>query len=152
MGTKGPKWGLFGVLSFMKITLVSPSLDQKEQNCFGHPQFYSSIAPMFSFTHPIFRISVKIDHGVSLVLKRSMYLGNRKMEPSYQSSKFNPTELNIFFNFRTSWTFPNLTLLVPNLIFWTYRWDLNLPTIGLIWTYEWNLNKHGFIWRSNLFR
>ena len=23
-----------------------PSLDQKEQNCFEHPQFYSSIAPM----------------------------------------------------------------------------------------------------------
>ena len=38
--------GPFGVLSFIKITLVSPSLDQKEQNCFGHPQFYSSIAPM----------------------------------------------------------------------------------------------------------
>ena len=36
------------VLSFMKIplALVSPSLDQKEQNYFGHPQFYISIAPM----------------------------------------------------------------------------------------------------------
>ena len=40
------KIGPFWVLSFMKIPLVSPSLDQKEQNCFGHPQFYSSIAPM----------------------------------------------------------------------------------------------------------
>ena len=47
IGEKGPKQGLFGVLSFMKIPLlVSPSLDQKDQNCFGHPQFYSSIAPM----------------------------------------------------------------------------------------------------------
>ena len=47
-GKKGPKLGLFGVLSFMKIPLVSPSLDQKEQIYFGHPQFYSSIAPMGS--------------------------------------------------------------------------------------------------------
>ena len=45
-GEKGPKWGLFWVLPFIKIPLISPSLDQKEQNCFGHPQFYSSIAPM----------------------------------------------------------------------------------------------------------
>ena len=30
----------------MKIPLVGPSLNQKEQNCFGHPQIYSSIAPM----------------------------------------------------------------------------------------------------------
>ena len=28
------------------MPLANPSLDQKEQNCFGHPQFYSSIAPM----------------------------------------------------------------------------------------------------------
>ena len=33
-----------------KIPLVSPSLDQKESNCFGHPQFYSSIAPMYVAT------------------------------------------------------------------------------------------------------
>ena len=46
IGEKGTKIGLFGLLSFMKIPLVCPSLDQKEQNCFGHPQFYSSIAPM----------------------------------------------------------------------------------------------------------
>ena len=48
IGGKGPKWGLFGVLSFMTIPLVSPSFDQKEQNCFGQPQFYSSIAPMLN--------------------------------------------------------------------------------------------------------
>ena len=30
----------------MKISLVGPSLDQKEQNCIGHPQFYSSIVAM----------------------------------------------------------------------------------------------------------
>ena len=30
----------------MKISLVSPSFDQKEQNCFEQPQFCSSIAPM----------------------------------------------------------------------------------------------------------
>ena len=41
------KMGPIGVLSFMKIPLVSLSLDQKEQNCFGHPQFFSSIAPMW---------------------------------------------------------------------------------------------------------
>ena len=46
IGDKMTKMGPFGVLSFMKITLESPSLDQKEQNCFGNPQFYSSIAPM----------------------------------------------------------------------------------------------------------
>ena len=40
------KLGLLGVLSFMKIPLVSQSLGQKKQNRFGHPQFYSSIAPM----------------------------------------------------------------------------------------------------------
>ena len=28
------------------VPQVCPSLDQKEQNCFRHPQFYSSIAPM----------------------------------------------------------------------------------------------------------
>ena len=38
--------GLFGELYFMKIPLSSPSLDQKEQKCFGHPQFYSTISPM----------------------------------------------------------------------------------------------------------
>ena len=37
---------IFGELSFMKISLVGPSLDKKEQNCIGHPQFYSSIAAM----------------------------------------------------------------------------------------------------------
>ena len=37
IGGIGPKWDLFGVMSFMKIPLVSPSLDQKEKNCFGHP-------------------------------------------------------------------------------------------------------------------
>ena len=46
IGEKGPKWGLFWVLPFIKIPLISPSLDQKEQNCFGHPQIYSLIAPM----------------------------------------------------------------------------------------------------------
>ena len=36
---------LIGLMSFMKIPLVSPSFDQKEQqNCFGHPHFYSSSA------------------------------------------------------------------------------------------------------------
>ena len=30
----------------MRIPLSSPSLDQKEQKCFGHPQFYSTISPM----------------------------------------------------------------------------------------------------------
>ena len=49
IGGIGPKWDLFGVMSFMKIPLVSPSLDQKEKNCFGHPpKFYSSIAPLTS--------------------------------------------------------------------------------------------------------
>ena len=46
MGPIRTKIAAFGVLSFMKIPLVSPSLDQKEQISFGHPQFYSSIAPM----------------------------------------------------------------------------------------------------------
>ena len=32
-----------GVLSFMKISLVSPSLDQKEQNCFGTPNFKAQL-------------------------------------------------------------------------------------------------------------
>ena len=44
---KGLKWGLFWFLSFMKIPQVSSSLDQKEQNCFGPPKLYTSIAPMF---------------------------------------------------------------------------------------------------------
>ena len=39
-GKKEPKWGLFGMFSFMKIPLVTSSLDQKEQNCFGQPKFY----------------------------------------------------------------------------------------------------------------
>ena len=46
LGKKGPKLGLFGMLSFMKIPLVSPSLDQNDPNSFGHPQIHSSIAPM----------------------------------------------------------------------------------------------------------
>ena len=37
---KMTKMGPFWVLSFMKITLVSPSLDQKEQN------FLNTYAPM----------------------------------------------------------------------------------------------------------
>ena len=37
--------GAFWLLGFMKIPLVSPSLDQKKQNCFGHPRFYSTIVP-----------------------------------------------------------------------------------------------------------
>ena len=41
----------FRVMSFMKITLLSPSFDKKEQNCFVHPQFYSSIAPMIVFNN-----------------------------------------------------------------------------------------------------
>ena len=32
IGGKGPKGGLFWVLSYMKIPLVSPCLDQKEKN------------------------------------------------------------------------------------------------------------------------
>ena len=60
------KIGPFWVLSFMKIPLVSPSLDQKEQNCFGHPQFYSSIAPMH-MTHG-YVISLFL---VSLTLRES---------------------------------------------------------------------------------
>ena len=49
----GPKWDLFGVLffSFMKIPLGIPNLDQKEKNCFWHPQFHSSIVenvPLYS--------------------------------------------------------------------------------------------------------
>ena len=51
IGGKKTKWGLFVLLSFMKITLVSPSLYQKEQNCFGPPKFHSSIAPMFNHEH-----------------------------------------------------------------------------------------------------
>ena len=51
IGKKGTKLGLFGVLSFMKIPLVVPILDQKEQNFFGHPQFCSSIAPMLLITN-----------------------------------------------------------------------------------------------------
>ena len=43
----GPFWGVV----FHEKSLVSPSLDQKEQNCFGHPQFYSSIAPMSDTFH-----------------------------------------------------------------------------------------------------
>ena len=31
---------------FHENLLVSPSLDQKEQNHYGHPQFYSLIEPM----------------------------------------------------------------------------------------------------------
>ena len=46
MGEKGQNGTFFGVLSFMKIPLVSPSLNEKEQKCFGHPKFYCSIAPM----------------------------------------------------------------------------------------------------------
>ena len=46
IGGKGPKWGLFGVLSSMKIPLESPILVQKEQNFLWTPQFYSSIEPM----------------------------------------------------------------------------------------------------------
>ena len=38
--------GPFQVWSFMKILLVSPKLDQKEQNWFRPLQFYSSIVPM----------------------------------------------------------------------------------------------------------
>ena len=47
IGEKGTKIGLFGLLSFMKIPVVSTSLDKKEQNHFGHPQFYSSIAQKY---------------------------------------------------------------------------------------------------------
>jgi len=43
---KGPEWSLFGGFSYMKIPQVSLSFHQKEQNCFRHPQFYCSIAPM----------------------------------------------------------------------------------------------------------
>ena len=46
IGKKEPKYGLFGVLLGMKIPPFCPSLDQKEQNCFGHPQSYSSIVPI----------------------------------------------------------------------------------------------------------
>ena len=45
-GKKDQNGAFFGVLSFMKIPLVSPSLNEKEQKCFGHPKFYCSIAPM----------------------------------------------------------------------------------------------------------
>ena len=45
VGEKELKLGLFEVLSFKKILQISLILDQKEQNCFGHPQFYCSIAP-----------------------------------------------------------------------------------------------------------
>ena len=48
IGEKDQNWAFFGLLSIMKIPLESPSLDQKEQNGFGHPQFYSSIAPMMT--------------------------------------------------------------------------------------------------------
>ena len=40
MEKKGPQSGLFGVFPVIKIHPVSPSLDQKEQNCVGPPQFY----------------------------------------------------------------------------------------------------------------
>ena len=51
-GEKDKNGVFLGVVfySFIKIPLVGPSLDQKEQNCFGHPQFYSSIAPMAAVT------------------------------------------------------------------------------------------------------
>ena len=45
-GKKDQNLAFFGVLSIMKVPLVSPSLDQKKQICFGHPQFYSSIVPV----------------------------------------------------------------------------------------------------------
>ena len=35
-----------GGFSYMKIPQESQSFHQKEPNCFRHPQFYSSIAPM----------------------------------------------------------------------------------------------------------
>ena len=46
IGGKRTKMGHFWGVVFHKMPLVSPSLDQKEQNCFWHTQFYSSIAPM----------------------------------------------------------------------------------------------------------
>lgn len=47
IGGKGPKWGLLGVLSSMKIPLESPSFISKGAEFFWVPQFYSSIAPMY---------------------------------------------------------------------------------------------------------
>ena len=38
--------GPFRGVVFHKNTFLSPSLDQKEQNYFGQPQFYSSIVPL----------------------------------------------------------------------------------------------------------
>ena len=46
IGGERTKMGPFLGVVFHKIPLVIPSLDQKEQNCFRHPQFYGSIAPM----------------------------------------------------------------------------------------------------------
>ena len=45
LGEKDQNVAFLGVV-FHENLLVSLSLDQKEQNCFGHPHFYSSIAPM----------------------------------------------------------------------------------------------------------
>ena len=46
LGEKDQNVAFLGVV-FLENLLVSLSLDQKEQNRFGHPQFYSLIAPMF---------------------------------------------------------------------------------------------------------
>ena len=45
LGEKDQNVAFLGVV-FLENLLVSLSLDQKEQNRFGHPQFYSLIAPM----------------------------------------------------------------------------------------------------------
>ena len=42
----GPYWGVV----FHENTSSKFKLDQKEQNSFGNPQFYSSIVPMLEFT------------------------------------------------------------------------------------------------------
>ena len=60
MGKKELKWAFFVVLNFTKIPLVSTYLDQKEQNCFGHSQFYNSIAPMMAISYILCSISVSL--------------------------------------------------------------------------------------------
>ena len=42
---KRTKMGPFRGVVFHKNTFLSSRLNQKEQNYFGHPQFYSTIAP-----------------------------------------------------------------------------------------------------------
>ena len=66
----------------MKLPLVSPSFDQKEQNCLGHPQFYSSIVPMIllSFYDPF--IQEFFLHYIRVfVEEKSLLIGTNSTQP-----------------------------------------------------------------------